>query len=95
MEKTGDRFITKTEEPEHQPLPSRSILELHFHFQRLASMAGAAGVDRLGLHYDGDIPSASNLQASYVEKWLDLFSSKLRIMKSHRNTANMLSMTNC
>lgn len=34
-------------------------------------MAGAAGVDRLGLHYDGDIPSASNLQASYVEKWLD------------------------
>lgn len=69
--KTGDQFVLKTEDPEHLPLPSKDLLEFQFHLQRIASMAGAAGVDRLGLYYDDDVPSMSSLQASYVKQWLE------------------------
>lgn len=70
--KTGDRFVFKTENPEHLPLPSKDLLEFQFHLQRIVSIAGAAGVDRPGSNYDdNDIPSMSILQASYIEQWLD------------------------
>lgn len=68
--KTGDRFVLKTGDPEHLPLPSRDLLELQFHLQKIASMAGAAGVDRLGLHYD-NADTMSRLQASYVKQWIE------------------------
>lgn len=70
--KTGDRFVLKTKDPEHLPLPSKDLLELQFHLQRIVSMAGAAGVDRLSDSYhDDDTPTMSNLQASYVKQWLE------------------------
>jgi len=66
----GDRFVLKTEDPESLPLPSEDLLELQFRLQRIASMAGAAGVDRLGLHYDDTIYVQPASQFC-VEQWLD------------------------
>lgn len=48
--RTGDKFVLKTKDAEHLPLPNKELLELRFYLQRIVSMAGLGGYYSLDLH---------------------------------------------
>jgi hypothetical protein len=43
--KSGDLFVIKTDDPNARPLPSTSLLEMQWFFQRIMGMTGAANVE--------------------------------------------------
>ncbi|PSS21866.1 hypothetical protein M430DRAFT_17439 [Amorphotheca resinae ATCC 22711] len=51
---TGDIFEIKTDDPQARPLPSFALLEMQWHLQRIAGMAGAADVDEDLKEWDDD-----------------------------------------
>ena len=40
--KTGHKFVITTEDPDLLPLPDEDILDLQWHMQKVAALAGAA-----------------------------------------------------
>jgi hypothetical protein len=52
--KTGHIFEIKTDDPKARPLPSFALLEMQWHLQRIAGMAGAADVDEDLKEWDDD-----------------------------------------
>jgi len=58
--KSGDCFKLQTDDAIQRPLPSFKLLEMQWFLQRVAGMAGAAGLDRLDWDEDSD-EEVSNL----------------------------------
>jgi hypothetical protein len=65
---SGHRFTLETPDPQRLPLPSRGLLELQWHLNRIVSMS-AAGEDR---DYDDE-----DERRLYTEKWVNQLSQSV------------------
>lgn len=62
---SGHRFTLETPDAQRLPLPSRALLELQWHLNRIVSMSAA------GEGGDSDYDDYEDERRAYTEKWVD------------------------
>lgn len=73
--RSGHIFTLSTHDPIDHPLPSKELLEMQWHINRVVSLSGAAGTAEFEVDSDDDVPgSTAGSKGFQVQQWVDSFS---------------------